>query len=175
MLKKILIGVIVLIGGFIVFVTTRPDTFKVERSAIIKAKPEKIFNQINDFRNWVSWSPWEKIDPEMKRTYSGEKKGKGAEYKWEGKKDVGSGGMIITESTSPSRIVLNLDFIKPFEAHNIIEFAIEDNKNSSRVIWTMSGKNNFFAKLMSIFFSMDKMVGKDFEAGLANLKTAAEK
>jgi hypothetical protein len=175
MFKKILIGVVVLIGGFIAFAATRPDTFKVERSAIIKAKPEKIFNQINDFHNWVSWSPWEKMDPEMKRTYSGEKKGKGAEYKWEGKKDVGSGGMMITESASPSRIVLNLDFIKPFEAHNIIEFTIEANKDSSRVIWTMSGKNNFISKLISIFISMDKMVGKDFEAGLENLKTVAEK
>jgi hypothetical protein len=115
------------------------------------------------------------MDPEMKRTYSGEKKGKGAEYKWEGKKDVGSGGMMITESASPSRIVLNLDFIKPFEAHNIIEFTIEANKDSSRVIWTMSGKNNFISKLISIFISMDKMVGKDFEAGLENLKTVAEK
>jgi hypothetical protein len=175
MFKKILLAILVLIGALLIFATTRPDTFTVQRSANINAKPEKVFGFINDFHKWEAWSPWEKMDIEMKKTFSGEQSGKGSAYTWEGKKNVGVGSMLITESTAPSQIKINLDFLKPFEAHNTLEFVIDGDKNSSKVIWSMSGKNNFFAKLMSIFVSMDKMVGKDFETGLANLKAVAEK
>jgi hypothetical protein len=175
MFKKILIVVVLLIGGILIFAATRPDTFRIERSASIKAKPEKVFALVNDFHNWTSWSPWEKIDPELKRTFSGKKSGKDAAYAWEGNKDVGSGSMLITESVAPTKITIKLDFIKPFEAHNVTEFVFDTKGDSTNITWVMTGENNFIGKLMSIFMNMDKMVGKDFEKGLVNLKTAVEK
>lgn len=175
MFKKILIIIIVVIGVILIYAATRPDTFTVKRSAEIKAKPEKIFDQINDFQKWTAWSPWEKMDPEMKRTYSGQKRGKGARYGWEGKSGVGTGSMEITDSVKPSQITMSLDFEKPMKAHNVVEFTFDQKNGATNVTWSMSGEQNFFAKLMGIFMSMDNMVGKDFEAGLANLKTVVEK
>jgi carbon monoxide dehydrogenase subunit G len=168
------IAVLVLLAGLLGFAATRPDTFRVQRSASIKAPPQKISALIDDFHNWSAWSPWEKLDPALQRTYSGPARGKGAVYAWEGNRKVGQGRMEILE-TSPSRTTIQLDFLKPFEAHNTAEFTLEPGGDSTNVIWAMHGKNAFIAKLMGVFLNMDRLIGKDFESGLANLKVAAEK
>lgn len=175
MFKIIAIVVVVLIGTVLAFAATKPDTFRVQRETSIKAPPEKIFALITDFRNWESWSPYEKRDPAMKRTLSGTSSGKGAVYEWAGDSNVGAGRMEIMDAPSPSRVVIKLDFSKPFEAHNIAEFTLEPKGDATSVTWAMHGPNPYFAKVMHTFFSMDSMVGKDFEAGLANLKAITEK
>jgi hypothetical protein len=174
MLKYIAIAVAVIVVALVVFVVTRPDTFRIERSASIKAAPDKIHPLINNLQGWATWSPWEKIDPAMKRTFSGAASGVGAAYDWDGNKNIGSGRMEILE-TSLSRILIKLDFFKPFEAHNMAEFTLVQDGDTTRVTWAMYGPNNIISKLMSLFFSMDKMVGSAFEQGLADLKTLAEK
>jgi carbon monoxide dehydrogenase subunit G len=178
MIKTIAIAgviVVVLLAALLIFAATKPDTFRVQRAASIKAPPEKVFALINDYRNWNAWSPWEKKDPAMKRTFGAATSGKGAVYAWEGNKDVGQGRMEIAESVSPSRIKINLDFIKPFEGHNIVEFKLEPKGDTTNVTWDMQGPMHYISKVVSIFCNMDSMIGKDFEAGLANLKSAAEK
>jgi carbon monoxide dehydrogenase subunit G len=175
MIKVIVIVVVALIAGVLIFAATKPDTFRVERAASIKAPPEKIFALINDFQRWGAWSPWEKKDPAMKRTFGPVTSGKGAMYAWEGNKDVGQGRMEIVESVPPSKVSLKLDFVKPFEAHNLVEFALEPKGDATNVTWSMQGDTPYFAKIIHVFINMDSMVGKDFEAGLANLKAAAEK
>ena len=174
MLKLVLIVIVVVIAGILVFAATRPDTFRVERSASIKAPPERIFPFINDFHQWGAWSPWEKMDPAMRRTFSGPTSGKGAKYAWEGNNKVGSGGMEITESAPPGKVTLKLDFIKPMEGHNITEFTMVPGGDSTTVTWAMYGPVPYLAKIMHMFFSMEKMVGGSFEEGLANLKAKAE-
>ena len=175
MLKTILIIVVVLIVGVLIFAATKPDTFRVERAASIKAPPEKIFPLINDFKRWDTWSPWEKKDLAMKRIFGATTSGKGATYAWEGNSDVGQGSMQIAESVAPSKVALNLDFVKPFEAHNIVVFTFEPRGDTTNVTWTMQGPTPYFAKIIHVFMDMDSMVGKDFESGLASLKAAAEK
>lgn len=174
MIKKIAIAIAVLIAGVLIFAATKPDTFRVERAASIKAPPEKIFAYINDFKRWDAWSPWEKKDPALKRTY-GTTSGKGATYAWEGNKDVGVGRMEIAESVPPTKVAIKLDFVKPFEAHNIVNFTLEPKGDMTHVRWTMQGNIPYVAKIVHLIFDMDKMVGRDFEAGLASLKAAAEK
>ena len=174
MLKTIAIGVVVLIAAVLAYAATKPDTFRVQRSASITAPPEKVFALLNDFRRWGAWSPWEKKDPAMKRTFGATTTGKGAVYAWEGNKDVGQGRMEIAESVPPSKVALNLDFVKPFEAHNLVEFTLEPKGDTTNVTWAMQGDTPYFAKIIHVFINMDKMVGKDFEAGLANLKAIAE-
>ena len=174
MLKKIVLTLVVLVAALLLFATTKPDTFMVQRSATIKAPPERIFALINDFNNWGQWSPWEKLDTAMTRTYSGPASGVGAVYAWSGNKDVGSGRMEITESVPFSKVTLALDFLTPFETHNTTEFALVPSGDSTTVTWTMRGPNLYLGKVMSIFVSMDKLIGKDFVAGLANLKAATE-
>ncbi len=175
MLKTIAIVVVVLIAGVLLFAATKPDTFRVERSASIKATPEKIFAILNDFKQWGAWSPWEKKDPAMKRNFGATTSGKGATYGWEGNKDVGTGSMTITESTPFSKLAINLDFLKPFEAHNVAEFTLTAQGDTTLVTWAMHGPANYMTKIIHVFMNMDKMVGPDFEAGLANLKVVAEK
>jgi carbon monoxide dehydrogenase subunit G len=175
MFKKIAFVVVVLVAAVLALAATKPDTFRVERSVSIDAPPEKIFPLIDDLHNWTAWSPWEKKDPAMKRTYSGAARGKGAAYAWEGNKDVGMGRMEIAESSPTSKVTINLDFVKPFEAHNVVDFTLEPKGGTSSVTWAMHGPSPFFSKVLHVFLSMDRMVGKDFEAGLANLKAAAEK
>jgi len=174
MLKKISIALLVLIAALLVFAATRPDTFRVERSASIKATPEKIFHLINDFHQWDSWTPYNK-DPAMKKTYSGAASGVGAISAWEGNSDVGKGSIQITGSIPPAKIEMDLNLIKPFKGHNRVEFTLEPNGDASTVTWAMNGTNTYLCKLMGIFINMDKMVGKDFAAGLAKLKLVAEK
>jgi uncharacterized protein YndB with AHSA1/START domain len=175
MLKMIGIAVAVLVVAILVFAATRPDTFRIQRATSIKAPPEKIFALINDLHAWDAWSPWEKKDPAMKRTHSGAANGKGAVYEWDGNSEVGKGRMEIAETSSPSQVTIKLDFIKPFEGHDIAEFALEPEDGATKVTWAMFGPMPYISKLMTMFFSMDSMVGKDFEAGLANLKAVAEK
>lgn len=174
MIKIIAIAAVVLIAAVLFYAATRPDTFRVQRTASIKAPPEKVFALINDFHGQAQWSPWEKIDTAMKRTLSGASNGKGAVYEWEGNRQVGTGRIEITESSSPSMVRMKLDMFKPFEAHNIVEFTLDAQGDSTRVTWAMHGRNPYLAKVMSIFIDCDKMVGKDFETGLNNLKTLAE-
>lgn len=175
MFKILAIVVVVVLAAILLFAATKPDTFRVERTTTIKAPPEKAFALINDFHSWNTWSPYEKKDPDMKRAYSGAANGKGAIYEWDGNKNVGKGRMEITESTPSSRIVIKLDFLSPFEAHNTAEFTLQPQGDSTQVTWAMYGPANYVSKLMSVFFSMDKMIGDDFAIGLANLKAAAEK
>jgi Polyketide cyclase / dehydrase and lipid transport len=174
MLKIISLILVVLIAAVLIYAATKPDTFRIQRSASINAPAEKIFPFINDFRNWVDWSPWEKMDPELKRSFSGTASGQGSVYEWEGQK-VGKGRMEIAKISPPTNILIDLDILKPLEAHNIAEFTLEPNGNSTTVTWAMYGPNPYIAKVMHIFFSMDRMVGSQFEAGLANLKTITEK
>ncbi|HZF20216.1 MAG TPA: SRPBCC family protein [Burkholderiales bacterium] len=175
MFKKIAIVVAVLIAALLVFAATKPDTFRVQRAASIKAPPEKVFALLNDFQRWEAWSPWEKKDPAMKRTFSVVTSGKGAQYAWEGNKEVGQGRMEIAESVPPSKVAIKLDFVKPFEAHNTVEFTLDPKGDATNLTWAMLGDTPYLAKIIHVFIDMDKMVGKDFETGLANLKTLAEK
>ena len=175
MIKKIAIVVAVLIAGILGFAATKPDTFRVQRAAAIKAPPEKVFALINDFKRWDAWSPWEKKDPAMKRTWGAVTSGKGAKYAWDGNSEVGQGSMEITESVPSSKITLKLDFVKPFEGHSIVEFTLEPKGDVTNVTWAMHGPMPYLSKVVSIFCSMDSMIGKDYEAGLANMKAAAEK
>ena len=179
MLQTIIIVVVVVlvigVAGLLGFAAIKPDAFRVQRAGSIKAPPEKIFHLINDFHNWASWSPWEKLDPALKRTYSGTASGQGAVYEWEGNKKVGQGRMEIMESSRSSKITIKLDFLKPFEAHNTAEFTLDRQGDSTTVTWVMNGRQPYMFKVMSLFFSMDKMIGKDFETGLANLKSITEK
>lgn len=175
MLKKIGIAVIVIIVAICGLAATKPDTFSVERGTTIAAPPATVHALINDFHEWSRWSPWEKLDPAMKRTYGGPASGVGATYGWEGNGDVGAGRMEVTASVPASSVTLKLDFLKPFEAHNVIEFTLTPAGDSTKVLWRMHGPNNFLNKLISVFVSMDKMVGPDFEKGLVDLKAAAEK
>lgn len=171
----VLVVLVVLVVGVLVIASMRPNDFSVQRSVSIQAPPEKIFPMIDDFRQWPAWSPWEKLDPTMKRTLSGAASGVGAVYAWDGSGKVGAGRMEIKEAMVPSKIGIQLDFIKPFEGHNIADFTLAPNGQSTEVIWRMHGPAPFVSKLMGLFFDMDIMIGKDFEAGLANLKAAAEK
>ena len=174
-IKIIGIVVVVLIAAVLGFAMTKPDSFSVQRTANIKAPPEKIFPLIIDLHSWGSWSPWEKLDPTMKRTYSGAESGKGAVYEWEGNAKIGTGRMEIVDATPPSKVAIKLDFLKPIEGHNIAEFTLEPQGDSTNVTWIMRGPAPFISKVIQVFVSMDSMVGKDFDAGLANLKTIAEK
>ena len=175
MFKKIAVVIVVLIAAVLLYAATRPDTFRVERTATMKAPPEKIYAVLSDFKQWGSWSPWEKKDPAMKRTFGATTSGKGAKYAWEGNKDVGKGSMEIVETTPPSRLVLKLDFIEPFEGHNIVEYTLTPKGDSTTVSWVIHGPMPYISKVISIFCSMDSMIGKDFDEGLANLKAVVEK
>jgi uncharacterized protein YndB with AHSA1/START domain len=175
MLKIVGIIVAVLIAGVLILAATRPGTFRVQRAASIKAPPEKVFALINDFNRWDAWSPWEKKDPAMKRAFGATTTGKGSTYAWDGNRDVGQGSMEIVDSINPHKVALKLDFIKPFEAHNIVVFTLEPKDGTTHVTWAMEGPVPYFAKIIHLFLDMDTMVGKDFEAGLASMKAAAEK
>jgi uncharacterized protein YndB with AHSA1/START domain len=178
MFETIVIIAVVLaiaIAAVLILAATKPDTFSVRRGATMKAPPEKIFSLINDFHQWGKWSPWENRDPAMTRSFSGAESGQGAVYAWEGNKNVGSGRMEILDASTPSKIIIKLDFLKPFEAHNTAEFTMLPQGDATSVNWVMHGPAPFMSKMMQVFMNMDKMIGKDFEAGLANLKGLAEK
>ena len=175
MVKKILLGFVAVIALLLLFALTRPDTFRVERSIVIKADPVKIHTVLNDFHAFGAWSPWEKLDPAMKVTYSGATSGQGAVYAWQGNDAVGAGRMEILQTVPGQRVVVKLDFLQPFEGHNTSEYTLTPGTGGTTVTWAMFGPSPFVSKLMGIFVSMDSMIGKDFERGLANLKAYAEK
>jgi hypothetical protein len=175
MLKIVSVAVLLLLGAVLLFAATRPDTFRVKRATSIKALPEKIFPLINDFKRWGAWSPYEKKDPGMKRSYDGAPAGHGAVYAWEGDGNVGQGRMEIVEASPPGKVAIKLDFTRPFEAHNVVVFTLAPAGGATEVTWDMQGPANYLSKLIGVFVDMDRMVGRDFEVGLANLKAAVEK
>jgi len=177
MLEVIAIIAVVLaiaIAVVLILAATKPDSFSVTRAIDITAPAERIFPLINDFHRWVAWSPWENKDPAMQRSFTGAASGKGAVYGWDGNKNVGSGRMEIVEASAPSKILIKLDFLKPFEAHNTAEFTMLPQGAGTRLTWVMRGPAPFMSKLMQVFMNLDQMIGKDFEIGLANLKKLAE-
>jgi hypothetical protein len=166
----------VAVGAVLAYAATKPDVFEVRRSVVVNTTPDKIFPLINDFKSWMVWSPYEKKDPAMQRTYSSATSGKGATYAWNGDKNVGSGSMEILDAPAPKHVTIKLDFSKPFEAHNIADFRLEPaTGGGTEVSWSMKGPTPFMGKIIHVFIDMDKMVGRDFEAGLANIKAVAEK
>ncbi|CAB3652986.1 hypothetical protein LMG24238_01246 [Paraburkholderia sediminicola] len=173
MLKVILITIVAAVGLLLIYAATRPDTFRIERSVRIDAPPERVYGLIDDLHQFNRWNPFLRKDPAAQGTYSGTPSGKGARYAWQGEK-VGVGQMEIVDTAAPANVTMNLDFIKPFEAHNIADFTLKPEAGATQVTWAMHGPAPFLSKLMQVFVSMDRMVGKDFEDGLSNLKTLAE-
>jgi len=171
---KILAVVVVIIIVFAVIVALQPADFRVARSTLVAAPPPAVFAQVNDFHKWNAWNPWGKIDPSMKQSYEGAPAGPGAVYTWTGNKEVGEGRMTITDSRPSDLIRVKLEFYKPFAATNTAEFSFVPEGNQTRVTWSIFGEKNFMAKAVHLFMSMDKMIGGQFEKGLADMKAAAE-
>src|SRR6266850_3390384 len=174
MLKKILIAVGIIVVVFVIIVAMQPADYRIVRSASVSAPAPAVFAQVNDFHNWEAWSPWAKRDPAMKQTYEGAAAGTGAIYMWAGNKEVGEGRMTLTESRPSELIKINLEFIKPFASTCTSEFTFKPEGEQTGVSWSMAGKNNFIAKAFCMFMNMDKMVGGDFEKGLAKMKSVVE-
>jgi uncharacterized protein YndB with AHSA1/START domain len=177
-MKKVLLGIVGALALLIVIVlalaASKPSTFTVERSLAINAPAATVFANLDDFHRWSAWSPWEKLDPNLSRTYSGAPKGQGAVYDWQGNKDVGKGRMTIVETQPDAKVVIRLQFIEPFPADNQTTFTLTPAGSGTEVSWRMTGPNSFMGKLISVFASMDKMIGGDFERGLSNLKKVSE-
>jgi hypothetical protein len=174
MLKKILIALAVIVVAFLVVVALQPDDFRITRTTTISAPPPAVFAQVNDLHRWEAWSPWGKLDPAMKLSYAGAPAGTGAIYTWAGNRQVGEGRMTITESSPSDLIRLKLEFLKPFTATCTTEFTFKPEGDRTAVTWSMAGKNNFIAKAFSLFMNSGKMVGGEFEQGLAQMKSVAE-
>ncbi|MDC6171124.1 SRPBCC family protein [Paucibacter sp. XJ19-41] len=173
MIKTIALVIVAALALLLIYAATRPDSFRVERSTRIQAPPEKIYALIHDLKGFNRWNPYEKKDPAIKGQYSAVTAGAGARYGWESDK-VGVGSMEITEVAAPSRVAMKLDFVKPFEAHNQVEFRLRPEGGATQVSWAMQGPSPFVSKLIGVFISMDRMIGQDFEDGLANLKSLVE-
>ncbi len=167
--------VVVAIAAILIYASTKPDSFRVQRTASMNAPPEKIFPYLNELERWREWSPYEARDPSMKRAYAGPKSGKGAAYEWDGNNNVGKGRMEITDTAAPNKVVIKLDFIKPFEGHNTAELTLQPKDGQTIVTWAMYGPSPFMTKLIGTFMDMDDMIGRDFAAGLTKLKTIVEK
>ena len=174
MLLKILIGVAVLVVGFVVVVALQPSDFRVTRTATIAAPPTAVFAQVNDFHNWMAWSPWEKLDPALKRSYEGAPAGTGAMYAWAGNHQVGEGRMTVTESRPSELIRIKLEFVRPFAGTSTAAFTFRPEGERTAVTWSLEGRNSFPAKAMGLVMNMDRMIGDDFEKGLAQMKAIAE-
>ncbi|MGQ0655673.1 MAG: SRPBCC family protein [Betaproteobacteria bacterium] len=164
-----------IVAVFLVIVALQPADFRIQRTALIAAPAQAVFAQVNDFRKWLAWSPWEKLDPELKRVYEGPPAGTGAKYAWAGNKNVGEGRMTIAESRPGELVRIKLEFFKPFAATHTAEFTFKPEGGGTAVTWSMTGRNSFMAKAMCFFVSMEKMVGGQFETGLANMKSIIEK
>ena len=174
MLKIVLIGVAALVVVAVVIVALRPSAFHVARSATMSAPPPVVFAQVNDFHRWEAWNPWGKLDPDARNTYSGAAAGPGAVFQWQGNRNVGEGRMTIVE-TRPNEIVrIRLEFVKPFAATNSAEFALRPVGDGTAVTWSMTGEHNFLAKAIGLFMDMDKMIGDQFENGLADMRAVVE-
>lgn len=166
--------VLVCLAAVLGYATTKPDISRVERGTRIAARPEVIFDHIDDLHRWTAWSPWEDKDPNLKRSYEGAPRGVGAVYGWEGDRNVGKGRMEIVASTAPSSVRVQLDFLAPFEARSMAEFTLVPEGDATKVVWTMEGPRPYPMKVMSLFLDMDGMIGRDFETGLARLKAVSE-
>jgi hypothetical protein len=171
--KTISIALVVALGAVLLFAASRPDTFRVQRSASIKAPPEKLHGLINDMKVFNTWNPYNLKDPNVRGEYQGPQAGPGAVYHFAGNKEVGKGSIAIVD-TAPSKVTMKLDMIEPFEGHNIVEFLLAPKGDSTEVTWAMHGPSPYLGKLIGLFMNMDRMIGRDFEAGLANLKARAE-
>jgi uncharacterized protein YndB with AHSA1/START domain len=168
-------AIVGILAAFVVYQrAAQPGTFRVERARTIQAPPEKVYDLIHDFQQWAAWSPYEKLDPAMKKSYAGAPRGTGAVYEWSGNRKAGQGRMEITESSPASKVTIKLDFLKPFEGHNTAEFILQPEGNATQITWATYGPLSRIGKVMSLFFSMDNLVGRDFETGLANIKAIAE-
>jgi hypothetical protein len=177
MLETIVTVIVVLllvIGIVVAFAASKPNSFRIARSARIAAAPDKIYPLINDFHRWTAWSPYENLDPNLKRTYGGAASGVGSTYAWEGNSKAGAGRMEIMEAAVPSKVTIKLEFSKPFVAHNTAEFTLVPDGAATTVTWAMLGSRPLMMKVMGLFFNMDNMIGKDFETGLNSLRTATE-
>lgn len=174
MAKKILLVVVAILAVFALFVATRPATYRVSRSISVAAPPEAVYAQVVDFHRWDAWSPWAKIDPAMKTTFSGPVAAAGSSYHWLGNNKVGEGQMTIVEAKPAERVAIRLEFIKPLAGTSSTEFAFAPAGGATRTTWTMEGRHNFIGKAFGVFYDMDKMIGADFEKGLAQLKAVAE-
>jgi uncharacterized protein YndB with AHSA1/START domain len=174
MLKKIVIVLAVVVVLFLAFVATRPSTYQVTRTAAINAPAETVFTYLADLHNWNSWSPWAGRDPNLKTTYSGAPSGVGAIYEWNGNDQVGSGRMKVTDVKPSEQVGIELTFLKPWESTNRVEFTLASSGGATNTTWAMKGNHNFISKAFSVFMDMEKMMGPDFEAGLAKLKTLTE-
>ena len=175
MIALIIILIVAALVTFLLVVVSKPNNFRMQRSLTINAPAEVIYAHIDDFHKWQAWSPWEQLDPDLKRTYSGAPSGIGAVYAWEGNGKAGQGRMTIREATPGHRLLINLDFIKPFPATNSAEFLLQPSGDSTVVTWAMFGPSPFMSKLMGTLMNMDDLIGKDFERGLNTLKTLSEK
>ena len=173
-MQTIAYGFVVLIVVLLAYAATRPNDFRVQRTARFNAPPDRIYPHIADFKRWAAWSPYEKLDPHMTKTLSGADFGTGAVYEWEGNAKAGKGRMQITDASPPHRLVVKLDFDKPFKAHNTSSFVLEPSGGATHVTWAMFGPSPFVAKLFGVFVNMDTMLGRDFETGLSNLKAIVE-
>lgn len=176
MIIQILFVVLVIVAIVCAMASRKPDAFRVERSIVIKASAERVFALINDFHNFAVWSPWEKLDPNMSRSITGSASGKGAVYEWRGNAKAGAGRMEITESQPSSKMLMRLDFLKPIKSSSTAEYVLTPQADSTtKVTWSMYGPSPFVSRIMQVFISMDDMIGRDFETGLAQMKAAAEK
>lgn len=173
-MRNVLLLLAVVLAGFAAFIATRPAEFMIERSATIRAPEEIVYANVSDFHEWAAWSPWERLDPEMQKTFEGPESGVGASYAWSGNDDAGEGRMTIVDAAPPERVVIQLDFIKPWKATHMTRFALSPVADGTHVTWTMEGENDFIGKAVGVFMNMDELVGGDFEKGLASLREVAE-
>lgn len=181
MIKKILIGLgviaaifVLLIVALALYISSRPSEFRIARSSTMAATPATVFAQVNNVHKWQDWSPWAKLDPNAKLTYSGPDAGTGASYTWSGNEKIGEGTLTVSESKPNDLVRFKLDFLKPFPASNVAEFTFVPRGDQTQVTWSMSGHCNFLMKAVGLFMDCDKMVGPDFEKGLASLKSISE-
>lgn len=175
MLIKVLVGFVGLILLLVIVVALQPSAFRVSRSIRIAAPPAIVFSHVNDFHKWGAWSPWAKLDPNMIETHAGPNEGEGASYSWAGNGNVGEGRMTITECRPAEHLKLQLEFFKPFKGSNTAEFTFEPDGDGTKVTWSMYGEQQFCAKAMGLIINMDKMIGNNFEQGLAEMKLLSEK
>ena len=174
MLIKILVALAVIVLGFVGVVAMRPSEYRVARTATIAAPAPAVFAQVNDFHKWDAWNPWAKLDPAMKQAYEGATAGIGAIYTWAGNSEVGEGRMTLTESRPSDLVRIRLEFLKPFATTSTAEFSFKPEGDHTAVTWSMTGKVNFMAKVVHLFMDMDRMIGGNFEKGLAQLKSVVE-
>ncbi len=174
MLAKILGALAVVVAGLAAVIALQPSDFRVSRTTTIAAPAAVVFAQVNDFHNWTAWSPWAKLDPAMKQTYEGAAAGPGAAYTWVGNREVGEGRMTIVESRPGDLVRVKLDFVKPFAGTSVAEFTFRPEGDRTAVTWTMTGEKNFVAKGINLVMNMDRMIGDQFDKGLAAMKTVAE-